>query len=199
MYWKNNEYKSKIKLLCVLYKKHCSGTAHIEFRKFFNDQEHNHPKSFAEIEKTKIEARIPNESETSTPAQGDISNNNSNPENVDISTFRKTLSIMRKKRANNAPRIPCKVEDFDNLLKNPDFRTIDGNIFYRTFTSNNDEIALKFLAENDLSFLNRIHVIQVDATFKTVPVEFLRLLIIQCFVQDTIITVVLADTHWPLG
>ena len=74
MYSKNNEYKNKTNLQCVLYKKDCSGTAHIEFGKFFNNQEHNHLKSFAEIEKTKIEAKIKNDSETSTPAQGDIYN-----------------------------------------------------------------------------------------------------------------------------
>ena len=32
-----------------------------------------------------------------------------------------------------------------------------------------------------MSFLNRIHIIYVDATFKTVPVDFLLLLIIHCF------------------
>ena len=58
---------------------------------------------------------------------------NINPENVDISTFTKISSIMRKRRANNLPLIPPKVEEFDNLLKNPDFGTIDGNISYRTF------------------------------------------------------------------
>ena len=68
MYSKNNEYK-KNNLRCVLYKKNCSGTAYIELGKFFNNQKHNHPKSFAEIEKkTKIEARIKNESERSTLA-----------------------------------------------------------------------------------------------------------------------------------
>ena len=34
MYSKNNEYKNKIILRCVLYKEVCSGTAHIEFGKF---------------------------------------------------------------------------------------------------------------------------------------------------------------------
>ena len=72
MYSKNNEYKNKINLRCVLYKKDCSGTAYIEFGKFFNNQKDNHPKSYAEIEKTKIEARIKNESETSTLARRDI-------------------------------------------------------------------------------------------------------------------------------
>ena len=96
---------------------------------------------------------------------------------------------MRKKRANNFPPIPRKVEEFDNLLKNPDFGTIDGNIFYRTFTSANDEFALIFLTDIDLSFLNRIHSIHVDVTFKTVPVDFYQLLIIHCLVLDTIIPV----------
>ena len=35
MYSKNNEYKNKINLQYVLYKKDCSGTAYIEFGKFF--------------------------------------------------------------------------------------------------------------------------------------------------------------------
>ena len=107
MYSKNNEYKNKINLRCVLYKKDCSGTAYIEFGKFFNNQKHNHPKSFAEIEKTKIEARIKNESETSTLAPRDIYNKNINPENVDMSTFTKISSIMRKKIKqfpNNSPQ-----------------------------------------------------------------------------------------------
>ena len=64
---------TKIKLTCGVFStKKTSGTAYIEFRKFFNNQKHNHPKSFAEIEKTKIEARIKNESETSTLAPRDI-------------------------------------------------------------------------------------------------------------------------------
>ena len=51
MYSKNNEYKNKTNLRCVFYKKDCSGTAYIEFGKFFINQKHNHPKNFAEIEK----------------------------------------------------------------------------------------------------------------------------------------------------
>ena len=83
---------------------------------------------------------------------------------------------MRNRRANNFPPIPRKVEEFDNLMKNPDFVAIDGNIFYRTFGSANDEFALIFLAGIDLSFLNRIHSIQVDAIFKTVLIDFYQLL-----------------------
>ena len=55
--------------MCSL-QKNCACTAYIEFGKFFNNQKHNHPKTFAEIEKTKIEARIKNESETTTRAEG---------------------------------------------------------------------------------------------------------------------------------
>ena len=172
---------------CVLYKKHCSGTAFIEFGKFFNNQKHNHPKSFAEIEKTKMEEGIKNDSETSTLVRRGIYYRKISAEIVDISTFAKISSIMRKRRANNFPLIPRKVEEFDKLLTNPDFGTTDGNIFYRTFTSANDEFALIFLADIDLSFLNRIHTIHVDATFKTVPVDFYRLLIIHCLVLDTIL------------
>ena len=95
---------------------------------------------------------------------------------------------MRKRRANNFPPIPRKVEEFD-ILKNPDFGTIDSNIFYRTFASTNDEFALIFLADIDSSFLNRIHSFHVGATFKTVPVDFYQLLIIHCLVLDTIIPV----------
>ena len=96
---------------------------------------------------------------------------------------------MRKRRANTFPPIPCKVEEFDNLLKNPDFGRNDGNIFYRTFASANDEFALIFQADIDLSFLNGIHSIHVDATFKTVPADFYPLLIIHCLVLTTIIPV----------
>ena len=91
------------------------------------------------------------------------------------------------KKKSNFPPISRKVEEFDNLLKNPDFGTIDSNIFYRAFASANDEFALIFLANIDLSFLNRILSIHVDATFKTVPVHFCLLLIIYCLVLDTII------------
>ena len=72
MYSKNNEYKNKINLRCVLHKKDYSGTAFIEFGKFFNIQKHNHPKNFAETEKTKIEARVKNKSEALTLAPRDI-------------------------------------------------------------------------------------------------------------------------------
>ena len=92
---------------------------------------------------------------------------------------------MRKRRANNFPLIPRKVEEFDNLLKNPKFGTIDGNIFYTTFASVNDEFALIFLADIDTSFLNRIHSIHVDATSKTVPVSFYQLLNSYCLVLNT--------------
>ena len=96
---------------------------------------------------------------------------------------------MRKRRANNFQLIPCKVEEFDNLVKNPDFGTIDGNIFDRTFACANDEFAVLFLVDFDLPFLNRIHSILVDATFKTVSVGFYQLLIIHYLVLDTIIPV----------
>ena len=93
---------------------------------------------------------------------------------------------MRKRRANYFPPIPRKVEEFDNLLKNPVFRTIDGNTFYATFASANDELALILLADIVLSFLNRIHSVNVDATFKVVPVNFYQPLIIHYLVLDTI-------------
>ena len=140
---------TKIKLTCGVFSTKKTVKAYIEFGKFFNNQKLNHPKSFAEIEKTKIEARIKNESETSTLAPRDNYNRNINPENVDLSTFKKISSIMRKRRANDFPPSPCKVEEFDNLLKNPNFGTIDGNIFYRTFASANDEFALIFLTDSD--------------------------------------------------
>ena len=81
------------------------------------------------------------------------------------------------------------------LLKNPDFETIDGNIFYRTFASANDAFALLFMTDIDLSFLNRIHSIHVDATFETVPVDFYQLLIVNsCFVHNN--TGVLCPHVW---
>ena len=102
---------TKINLTCGVFSaKKTSGTAYIEFGKFVNNQEHNHPKSFAEIEKTKIEAGIKNESETSTLVPRDIYNKNINPKNVDISTITKISSIMGKRRANNFPPNPRKVE-----------------------------------------------------------------------------------------
>ena len=91
---------------------------------------------------------------------------------------------MRKRRANNFPPIPCKVKDFDNLLKNPDFGTIDGNIFYRTFASANDEFALIILTDIDFSFVKRIHSIHVHANFETVTIDFYQLLIIHSLVLD---------------
>ena len=97
--------------------------------------------------------------------------------------------VNHEKRKSNFPPILRKPEEFDNLLKNPDFETIDSNIFYRAFASANDEFALIFLADIDLSFLNRIHSIHVDATFKTLPVDFCLLLIFYCLLLDTILPV----------
>ena len=54
---------------------------------------------------------------------------------------------MRIKRANTFPAIPNNVEDFDNLLKNPNFGTFDRNISHRTFASPNDKFTLVFAAE----------------------------------------------------
>ena len=119
----------------------------------------------------------------------DIYNKKSNSVNVDISNFAEKSPIMMKRRANNFPPSPGKNEAFDNLLKNLDFETIDGTIFYRTFASTNDEFVLIFLAEIDLVFLNRIHSVHVDAIFKTVPIDFYQLLIIHCLVLDTKIPV----------
>ena len=79
MHSKNNEYKNKINFRCGRHKKDCSGTAYVELGKFFNNQKQNHPKIFAEIEKSKIEARIETEFETSTLAPRDIYNKKSTP------------------------------------------------------------------------------------------------------------------------
>ena len=121
---------SKIKLTCRVFstKKTFPVQPILNSGSFFIIQKHNHPKSFAEIEKIKIEARIKSESERSTLAPREIYNKFINPENVD-STFTKISSIMSKRRASNIPPIPRRVEEFDNLVKNPDFGTIDGNIF----------------------------------------------------------------------
>ena len=78
---------------------------------------------------------------------------------------------MTKRRANNFAPIPRKFDNFDTLLKNSDFGTINGNIFYRTVASAN-KITLIFLAVFDWSFLNSIHSVLVDATFKTIPTDF---------------------------
>ena len=58
MYWKI--MNTKIKLTCrVFFTKKTVPLQHIlNSGSFFNIQKHNHPKSFAEIEKTKIEARL---------------------------------------------------------------------------------------------------------------------------------------------
>ena len=80
--YSKNEYKNKIYLQCVLYKKDCSGTAYIEFGKLFNNQKLNHSKSFAEIEKTKIETSIKNESETSSSLRGIIITKTSTPKTL---------------------------------------------------------------------------------------------------------------------
>ena len=55
---------TKIKTTCGVFStKGTSGTATIEFGKFFTNPKHNHPKRFAEIEKTKIQARKNSESQ----------------------------------------------------------------------------------------------------------------------------------------
>ena len=48
----------------------------------------------------------------------DIYNKNIKPEKVDISNFSEISSFMSKRRANNFPPIPGKVDEFDNLLEN---------------------------------------------------------------------------------
>ena len=82
---------------------------------------------------------------------------------------------MSKRRASNILPIPRRVEEFI--------------CFTEHSLPANEDLALIFLADFDLSFLNRIHSIHVDATFKTVPVDFYQLLIIHCLVVDTIIPV----------
>ena len=67
----------------------------------------------------------------------------------------------------NFPPFPSKVEDLHNLLENSDFGTIDAHSFYRVFAPENGEFALIFLTDIYLSFLNRIHSIHIDATFKS--------------------------------
>ena len=187
MYSKNNVYKNNLR--CVLYKKTVPVLPKLNAGSFSIIKSTITHKVLRRSKKQKLKQEQKNESETSTLAPRDIYNKNINPENVDMGTFTKISSIMRKRRANNFPPIPLKVEDFDNLLKNGDFGTIDENIFYRTIASANDEFGQIFLAEIDLSFLNRIHSIHVDATFKTVPLDFYQLMIIRCLVLDTIIPV----------
>ena len=103
MYSENNAYNNKIDLRCILYKKDYPSTAYIAFRKFFNEQKHNHSKKFAQIGKAKIEARIKNESETSTLTPRDIYNKNINPEIVDISTFTENLVNHEKEKSKQFP------------------------------------------------------------------------------------------------
>ena len=59
-------------------------------REVFQQSKAKSPKSFAETN-TKNEAKIKNESETSTLASTVICNETINPENVDISTFTKKI------------------------------------------------------------------------------------------------------------
>ena len=71
-YSQNNEYKGKIILRCVLYNKDCSGTAFIVVGKFLTYEEHTHPNRFAKMEEK--QARMKNESKTSTLPPGDNKN-----------------------------------------------------------------------------------------------------------------------------
>ena len=121
-------------------------------------------------------------------APRDIYNKIINPENVD-STFTKISSIMSRRRASNILPIPRRVEKSIIWWKT----LISGQLMAICFTEHslpaNEDLAPIFLADFDLSFLNTIHSIHVDATFKTVPVDFYQLLIIHCLVVDTIIPV----------
>ena len=182
--------KTKTKTTCGVFctKKTVPALPLLKSGGFSKFKKHNHRESFP-IEKTKVAARTKNESETSTLASRDIENNIINPENVDLGTTTKLSSIKRKRRANECPPIPRKVEDFDNLLKNPDFETIDNNIFYRAFASANDELALIILAFIYISFLYRIYSIHVDSTLHRAAVDFYQLPIFPCLVLDTAIPV----------
>ena len=97
MFARNN--KQRIKIMVCSLQKSCAGTAYIECEKLFNILKHNDPKNFAEIEKTKTEPRIINDSETSTLAPRDIYDRNINLENVHIKTFpKKLVNLLEKKR-----------------------------------------------------------------------------------------------------
>ena len=101
---------TKIKLTCVVFStKKTSGTAYIEFGKFFNNQEHNQPKHFAEIEKNKNWSKN-KERVWNINSRAEGYNKNINPENVNMSTFTKIWSIMRKRRAISHP-FPAKLRN----------------------------------------------------------------------------------------
>ena len=76
--------KTEIKVTCCVF-----NTAYIELGKFSNNHKQNYPKGFAVIKKTKVEARMKNESEILTLAPRDVNSKKINIEKVDISTFTK--------------------------------------------------------------------------------------------------------------
>ena len=104
---------TKIKLTCRVFftKKTVPVQPVLNSGSFFQYSKAQPPKIFAKIEKTKIEARLKNESEMSTLAPRDFYNKIINPEMVD-STFTKKSSIMSKRRASNILPIPRRVEEF---------------------------------------------------------------------------------------
>ena len=112
IYTKNNEYKGKVNLRCAAYKKNCTGTAYIDVGMLFTNKPHNHPRNFEEVEKIKVEARIKKQSESLTKTHRDIYNENTQASNVEIRSFAKISSVMRKRRANSFPKVLNKPEDF---------------------------------------------------------------------------------------
>ena len=72
----------------------------------------------------------------------------SNPKKLASVRCRNIINHERK-TANNFPPFPNKFEVFDNFLRIPGLGTINGVIFCKTFSSANNEFALKFLPEID--------------------------------------------------
>ena len=191
LYLKNNVYLQKnnipkTNVRCYNHNSGCSGTGYIEGEKFYEGSGHMHVEQFQLIEKLKIESKIKDQCEKTPLAPKDIYNENLK-NNTEITPYSKLSSTMRKRRATTFPPVPKTMMGFHETLNGKELGKIQGEYFYRAFSTVSEEYALMFMAEIDHSILQNVDNAHIDATFKTVPNCFYQLLIVHCIILDTVV------------
>ena len=166
IYVKNNEYKGRINLRCHLHKRNCCGTASIDNGKLFNNQPHNHPKNFEEIERIKIEAKMKNDCEVTSLAPRDIYNINVNTKNLEMTPFAKLASTMRKRRATSFMPVRRKAAGIDNELNVSELERVDDDdVIFKSYTNALEDLAPICMSGVDLSSPECMRSIHAYATF----------------------------------
>ena len=96
---KTTSIKAKSTCDAILTKKVVVAQPLLKMDFFFENQPLTHPKNPDEIQKSKIESKMKNETQRTPPAPRDIYNSNITSSSIEVGPFAKISSTMRKRRA----------------------------------------------------------------------------------------------------